>query len=198
MFEALGEKLTGALDKLKRKGALTEADIKAAMREVRLALLEADVNYKVTKRFIDRLSEKAMGADILKSLTPGQQVVKLVRDELAEVLGGQKSDLDLSKRPAVIMLVGLQGAGKTTLAGKLGLHLSKKRGRNPLLVAADVQRPAAIEQLKQLGDSLDLRVFSIEDGQASPLQIASESLKVAEHHAHDTVIIDTAGRLPSG
>lgn len=195
MFEALSEKITGALDKLKRKGALTEADIKAAMRQVRLALLEADVNYKVVKSFVERLSEKAMGAEILKSLTPGQQVVKLVRDELVEVLGGQKADLDFSKRPTVIMLVGLQGAGKTTLAGKLGLHLRKKKQKSPLMVAADVQRPAAIEQLKQLGASLEVPVFSVEDGQTEPPDIVRQALEQAQRNAHDVVIVDTAGRL---
>ena len=195
MFEALSEKITGVLTKLKRKGALTEADIKAAMREVRLALLEADVNYKVVKRFVERLSQKALGSDIMQSLTPGQQVVKLVRDELVAVLGSQRVDLDFSKRPAIVMLVGLQGAGKTTMAGKLGLHLNKKKAKKPLLVAADVQRPAAIEQLKQLGSALDLPVFSVEDGKTPPLEIARQSLETARRNAHDVVIIDTAGRL---
>jgi len=195
MFEALSDKITGVLDKLKRKGALSESDIDAAMREVRLALLEADVNYKVVKRFVERLSLKALGADIMKSLTPGQQVVKLVREELIGVLGGQKVDLDLSQRPTLIMLVGLQGAGKTTLAGKLGLHLRQKKQRKPLLVAADVQRPAAIEQLKQLGASLELSVFSVEDGKTAPLEIIKRSLEQAQRGAHDVVIVDTAGRL---
>jgi len=195
MFEALSDKITGVLDKLKRKGALSESDIDAAMREVRLALLEADVNYKVVKRFVERLSAKALGADIMKSLTPGQQVVKLVREELIGVLGGQKVDLDLSQRPTLIMLVGLQGAGKTTLAGKLGLHLRQKKQRKPLLVAADVQRPAAIEQLKQLGASLELSVFSVEDGKTAPIKIVKRSLEQAQRGAHDVVIVDTAGRL---
>lgn len=195
MFAALSDKITGVLDKLKRKGALTEADIKAALREVRLALLEADVNYKVVKRFVERLSVLALGDKIMKSLTPGQQVVKLVRDELVSVLGGEKSELDLSKRPAIIMLLGLQGAGKTTMAGKLGLHLRKNKQRKPLLVAADVQRPAAIEQLKQLGAALDLSVFSVEDGKTSPFEIVKRSLDEAQRHAHDVVLIDTAGRL---
>ncbi|HEY5596361.1 MAG TPA: signal recognition particle protein [Candidatus Bipolaricaulota bacterium] len=195
MFEALSEKITGVLNRLKRRGALTEADIQAAMREVRLALLEADVNYKVVKRFVERLTEKALGAQILQSLTPGQQVVKLVRDELTATLGGRKAELDLSRRPTVIMLVGLQGSGKTTMAGKLGLHLHKRRNRKPLLVAADVQRPAAIEQLKQLGTSLGLAVFSVEDGKTPPLEIVKRSLEAAQRNAHDVVVLDTAGRL---
>ena len=195
MFEALSEKITGVLNRLKRRGALTEADSQAAMREVRLALLEADVNYKVVKRFVERLTEKALGAQILQSLTPGQQVVKLVRDELTATLGGRKAELDLSRRPTVIMLVGLQGSGKTTMAGKLGLHLHKRRNRKPLLVAADVQRPAAIEQLKQLGTSLGLAVFSVEDGKTPPLEIVKRSLEAAQRNAHDVVVLDTAGRL---
>ncbi len=195
MFEALSEKITGVLTKLRRQGSLTEDDVKAAMREVRLALLEADVNYKVVKRFVERLSERATGAEVMESLTPGQQVVKLVRDELVQVLGGEKADLDLSRRPAPVMVVGLQGSGKTTTVGKLGLYLRKQGGKKPLLIAADVQRPAAVEQLKQLGASLELAVFAVEDGNTSPLEIIRRGLSHAEANAHDVVLIDTAGRL---
>ena len=158
-FEGLTEKLTSVFNKLRGKGHLSEADVKEAMREIRLALLEADVNYKVTKEFVAKVSEKAMGAEVMKSLTPGQQVIKIVQQELTELMGGQHAKLKVaSKLPTVIVLCGLQGAGKTTFAAKLGAYL-KKQGKNPLLVACDIYRPAAIKQLQVVGEQLNIPVF---------------------------------------
>ncbi|MCL0101061.1 signal recognition particle protein [Peptococcaceae bacterium] len=193
MFKSLAEKLQETFKKLKGKGRLTESDVNEAMREVKVALLEADVNFKVVKEFIKKVKEKAIGQDVLESLAPGQQVIKIVREELLELLGGTQSKVNFSQKPpTVIMLVGLQGAGKTTTCGKLA-NLLKKQGRKPLLVAADVYRPAAIKQLEVLGKQLDIPVFSM--GQESPANIAESAVKKAVEAGNDLVIIDTAGRL---
>ena len=193
MFESLGNRLQTVFDNLQRRGKLTEADVDAAMREVRLALLEADVNYKVVKSFISRVRERAVGYEVMRSLTPGQQVVKIVHDELVTTLG-EPGRLNLgAQSPAVIMLVGLQGAGKTTMAAKLALFL-RKQGRRPLLVAADVYRPAAIDQLETLGRQLDIPVYS-EGPDANPVKVAENAVKNAVRSGATTVIIDTAGRL---
>lgn len=193
-FEGLSERLQSALAKLKGKGKVSEADVKSAMREVRLALLEADVNFKVVKNFVSRVSERAVGQEVLKSLTPGQQVIKVVNEELTQLMGGEQSRLQLSSKPAVIMMVGLQGAGKTTSAGKLALHLRKQHNKQPLLVAGDIYRPAAIRQLEVLGKQVDLPVFSLGDKE-SPVSIAKAGLAHAKEAHQDVVIIDTAGRL---
>ncbi len=193
MFESLGNRLQTVFDNLQRRGKLTEADVDAAMREVRLALLEADVNYKVVKGFIARVRERAVGHEVMRSLTPGQQVVKIVHDELVTTLG-EPGRLNLGlQSPAVIMLVGLQGAGKTTMAAKLALFL-RKQGRRPLLVAADVYRPAAIDQLETLGRQLDIPVYS-EGPDADPVKVAANAVQSATRSGATTVIIDTAGRL---
>lgn len=191
-FESLGDKLKGVFNKLTGRGTLSEKDIKEAMRQVRLALLEADVNYKVTKEFVAKVSEKAMGAEVMKSLTPGQQVIKIVQEELTALMGGQHAKLTVaSKLPTVIVLCGLQGAGKTTFAAKLGLYL-KKQGKSPMLAACDTVRPAAVDQLKRLGEQTGLPVYS---GGNDPVQIAKQAKKTAEDAMYDTLIVDTAGRL---
>jgi signal recognition particle subunit SRP54 len=193
MFQSLSERLQATFKKLKGKGHLTETDVSEAMREVRVALLEADVNFKVVKEFVAGVKEKSIGQDVLSSLTPGQQVVKIVREELADLLGGVQSKINTApKPPTIIMLVGLQGSGKTTTCGKLA-NLLRKQGRRPLLVAADVYRPAAIKQLEVLGKQLDIPVFSM--GQINPVDIAKEAINEANASGRDLVIIDTAGRL---
>ena len=192
-FGNLSEKLNNIFGKLRSKGRLSEADIKQAMREIRVALLEADVNFGVVKQFIAAVSEKAAGEDIMKSLTPGQQVVKIVNDELIALMGGTNSKLEVSpKPPTVIMMCGLQGAGKTTMCGKLAMHLIKQ-GKKPLLCACDIYRPAAINQLKVVGKSVGAEVF--ERGTQSPVKTARQAIEYAEKNAFSTVIIDTAGRL---
>ena len=192
-FEGLTDKLQNAFRKLSSKGKLTEADVKTAMREVRMALLEADVTYLVVKDFVRKVTERAVGADILASLTPGQQVIKIVNEELTELMGGQNARLTYSPQaPTIYMLCGLQGAGKTTMAGKLGLMI-KKGGKKPLLVACDVYRPAAIKQLQVVGEQAGVEVF--ERGQGDPVQIAREAVEYARYYGRDPVIIDTAGRL---
>ncbi|AGB40598.1 signal recognition particle protein [Halobacteroides halobius DSM 5150] len=194
IFEGLSEKLQNAFDKLKGKGKLSEDDVKAALREVKLALLEADVNYKVVKGFISKIEERAVGHEVLDSLTPAQQVIKIVNEELTDLMGGTQSKISFaSNPPTVIMMAGLQGAGKTTTVGKLAKQL-KNQGKNPLLVAGDIYRPAAIKQLQVLGDRLDQPVFSMGDKQ-SPVDIAKAAINNAESNGHDVVIIDTAGRL---
>ncbi|MFQ5401144.1 MAG: signal recognition particle protein [Anaerolineae bacterium] len=193
MFESLGNRLQSVFDKLQRRGKLTEADVDSAMREVRLALLEADVNFKVVKGFISRVRERAVGSEVMRSLTPGQQVVKIVHDELIRTLG-EPGRLNLGMQsPAVILLVGLQGAGKTTMAAKLALFL-RKQGRRPLLVAADVYRPAAIDQLQTLGRQLDIPVYA-EGTDADPVDLCAKAVKHAVSTGATTVILDTAGRL---
>lgn len=193
MLESLAEKIQGALKKLSGKGRLSEADVKAAMREVRLALLEADVNFRVVKEFIGRVQEKAVGQEVLSSLTPAQQVIKVVQEELTELLGKEASRLERATHgTTVYMMVGLQGAGKTTTAAKLARLLAKE-GRRPLLVAADVYRPAAIDQLEVLGNKLKVPVFSM--GEQDPVAITRAALEKARREAYDPVLIDTAGRL---
>ena len=192
-FEGLTEKLQGAFKKLNSKGKLTEADVKSAMREVRMALLEADVNFLVVKDFVKKVTERAVGADIMGSLTPGQQVIKIVNEELTSLMGGQNARLTYSPQaPTIYMMVGLQGAGKTTMCGKLG-NLFKKDNKKPLLVACDVYRPAAIKQLQVVGGQVGVEVF--EKGQGDPVQIAKEAIEYARYYGRDPVIIDTAGRL---
>ena len=194
MFESLGEKLNNAFKKFRNKGKLTEADVKAGMREIKLALLEADVNFKVVRDFIKIVSERAVGAEVLESLLPAQQIVKIVNEELTRLMGGSQAKLTIaSKPPTVIMMVGLQGAGKTTHAGKLA-GMYKKQGKRPLLVAGDVYRPAAIKQLQVVGEKLDIPVFTMGD-KVSPVEIAKESIKYANQKGYDMVFIDTAGRL---
>lgn len=194
IFEGLSDKLQNAFGKLRSKGKLTEADVKTAMREVKMALLEADVNFKVVKDFVKVVQERCVGEEVLKSLTPGQMVVKIVNEELTALMGDVQSKLTYSSQPpTVIMMVGLQGAGKTTTSGKLGGYL-KKDGKSPLLVACDVYRPAAIKQLEVVGEKLDLPVFTMGD-QVSPVEIAKKALEHAKSHSNDVVIIDTAGRL---
>jgi len=194
-FEGLADRLQNTIQKIRGKGKVSEADVKEMMREVRLALLEADVNFKVVKDFVKKVSERAIGQEVLKSLTPGQQIVKIVNEELTELMGGEQSKIAASNRPpTVIMMVGLQGAGKTTTTGKLSLLLRKKYNRKPLLVAADIYRPAAIKQLQTLGKQLDMPVFSLGD-QVSPVEIAKQAIVKAKEDHQDYVLIDTAGRL---
>ncbi|WP_033543713.1 signal recognition particle protein [Planococcus sp. CAU13] len=194
-FEGLAERLQGTMTKIKGKGKVSEADVKDMMREVRFALIEADVNLKVVKEFVKKVSERAAGSDVMESLTPGQQVVKIVKDELTELMGGEQSKINFStKQPTVIMMVGLQGAGKTTTTGKLAGLLRKKHNRKPLLVAADVYRPAAVQQLETIGKQLTIPVFS-KGTDISPVDIARQAIEHAKAEHLDTVIIDTAGRL---
>ena len=192
MFDNLTNKLTDLFSKLRGKGSLSEEDVTAALREIRLALLEADVHYKVVKELTERIKARAVGEEVLGSLTPGQQVVKIVRDELTATMGGERSPLDLSRSPAVVLMVGLQGSGKTTSAAKLAIRL-KKEGRKPMLIAADVYRPAAVDQLETLGRSADVPVFSLAG--AKPADIVTRGLDWAETQLRDVVLVDTAGRL---
>lgn len=194
-FEGLAQRLQGTLQKIKGKGKISEADVKEMMREVRFALIEADVNLKVVKEFVKTVSERAVGQDVMKSLTPGQQVVKIVKDELTNLMGGEQNPIQFARKsPTVIMMVGLQGAGKTTTTGKLATVLRKRHNKKPLLVAADIYRPAAIQQLETLGKQLTMPVFSL-GTDISPVEITRQALAEAEKEHHDVVIIDTAGRL---
>ena len=193
LFSGLSEKLNHVFTKLTKKGTLTELEIKQAMREVRIALLEADVNLMVAKDFVNKVSEKALGQSVLKSLSPTQQVIKIVSEELTALMGSTNSKLNVSDNPpTVIMMCGLQGAGKTTLTGKLALHL-KKSGKKPLVVACDVYRPAAISQLKVVAKQADVEAY--DEGQGNPVKIAQNALEKAKKFGFDTVILDTAGRL---
>lgn len=193
LFESLSDKISGVFKRLKSRGKLSESDVKDCMREVRLALLEADVNYKVAKEFTSKVAERAIGENVAQSLTPAQMVIKIVNEELTNLMGGEKTRLNFSSRPpTVLMLCGLQGSGKTTHAAKLALML-KKQGRRPLLVACDVYRPAAIEQVKILGSQIGVHVF--EQGQENPVKISQNALKYAQDYGHDVLILDTAGRL---
>lgn len=193
-FEGLTEKLSSVFKKLRGKGRLSESDIKESMREVRLALLEADVSFKVVKDFVAKVSERAVGTDVLESLTPAQTIVKIVNDELTTLMGGTDSKITMSpKPPTIVMLVGLQGAGKTTNGAKLAGHMKSTQGKRPLLVACDVYRPAAITQLEVVGSQLGLPVF--QQGQGNPINIAKASIPHAVQHGNDVVLIDTAGRL---
>jgi len=192
-FEGLSNRLQDIFRKLRGKGKITEEDVKVAMREVRLALLEADVNFKVVKDFVSRIRERAVGQEVLQSLTPGQQIVKIVYDEMTELMGGSQSKLNFTgQSPGIIMAVGLQGSGKTTTVAKLGKML-KKQGKRPLFAACDVYRPAAIKQLQVLGEQVDVPVFSM--GKANPVDISRGAVEYARNHNRDVVILDTAGRL---
>ena len=194
-FEGLSEKLNAAFKRLRGKGRLTENDVREAMREVRLALLEADVSYKVVKEFVSTVTERAVGTDVLDSLTPAQQVVKIVNEELTNLMGGGTAKLSLANNgPSIVMMVGLQGAGKTTTTAKLAGYMKKMHSKRPLLAACDVYRPAAIQQLKVLGQQLDIPVFE-QGSDRSPVDIASDAVAHAKAHGNDVVIIDTAGRL---
>jgi signal recognition particle subunit SRP54 len=193
MFESLSARLQAVTERLRGKARITEADLDVALREIRLALLEADVNFKVVKDFVARVREQALGADLLSGLHPGQQVVKIVHDELVAVLGGERHALQLERRPSVVMLVGLQGSGKTTTAAKLAVRL-RKDGKRPLLVAADVYRPAAVDQLVQLGDQVGIEVHSRPVGTPA-LEVARSGLETARQRGLDVVLLDTAGRL---
>jgi signal recognition particle subunit SRP54 len=194
MFENLTEKFEKAFQTLKGEGRVTELNVAETMKEVRRALLDADVNYKVAKDFTDRVREKALGQDVLTAIKPGQLLVKVTKDELTELMGGQHRDVDLTGNPTVILIAGLQGSGKTTFSGKLALHLKSKRNRRPLLVACDVYRPAAIEQLKVLGGQVGAEVYT-EEGNKNPVQIAQNAIRHAREKGFNTVIVDTAGRL---
>ncbi|MCI6646980.1 MAG: signal recognition particle protein [Oscillospiraceae bacterium] len=192
-FESLSEKLSSAFKKLTGKGRLKEADVKEAMREVKLALLEADVNFKVVKDFVKRVTDRAVGTDILESLNPAQMVIKIVNEELIALMGSESQKLNISsKSPSIVMLVGLQGAGKTTNGAKLAGYM-KRQGKNPLLVACDVYRPAAIKQLETVGGQLGIPVF--QEGQGDPVEIAKHGIEYAKRHGQDLVFLDTAGRL---
>ncbi|MDO4203329.1 MAG: signal recognition particle protein [Selenomonadaceae bacterium] len=194
IFEGLADRLQETFKKLRGHGRLTEDDVNEAMRDVRMALLEADVNFKVVKDFVKKVKERAVGQEVLETLTPAQVVIKIVDEELTALMGGTQSKINISpKPPTIIMLVGLQGAGKTTSAGKLGVAL-KKKGKRPVLVAADIYRPAAIKQLQVIGSQLDIPVFSMPQG-TDAVTIAKSSIDFAEHRAADVIIIDTAGRL---
>ena len=193
MFESLGDRLQNALHKIKGYGKITEDNISEMMREIRLALLEADVNYKVVKEFTNTVKEKALGEEVASSINPGDLFVKIVKDELTELLGGESEPLNMKGNPAILMLVGLQGSGKTTTIGKLANFLRKKHAKKPLLVACDVYRPAAIDQLKQLGKQLNIEVY--EEGKKDPIEISNNAINYAKENNYDYVLIDTAGRL---
>ena len=193
MFESLGDRLQNALHKIKGYGKITEDNISDMMREIRLALLEADVNYKVVKEFTNTVKEKALGEEVSSSINPGDLFVKIVKDELTELLGGESAPLNMNGNPAILMLVGLQGSGKTTTAGKIANLIRKKNSKKPLLVACDVYRPAAIDQLKQLGKQLNIEVY--DEGKNNPVDIAFNAIKYAKENKFDYVIVDTAGRL---
>ena len=193
MFENLGERLQNVVHKVKGYGKITEDNISEMMREIRLALLEADVNYQVVKEFVANVKEKALGEEVQKSIKPGDLFVKIVQDELTELLGGESAPLNMNGNPAILMLVGLQGSGKTTTIGKLANMLRKKNHKKPLLVACDVYRPAAIDQLKQIGKQLNIEVY--EEGKNDPVEICRNALLYAKENGYDYVLIDTAGRL---
>lgn len=193
MFESLGDRLQNAIHKIKGYGKITEDNISDMMREIRLALLEADVNYKVVKEFTNTVKEKALGEEVASSINPGDLFVKIVKGELTELLGGEQADICLKGNPAVLMLVGLQGAGKTTAIGKLANFLRKKHAKRPLLVACDIYRPAAIDQLKQIGKQLNIEVY--EEGKKDPVEISRNAIDYAKENHYDYVLIDTAGRL---
>ena len=193
MLESLGDRLQNALHKIKGYGKITEDNISEMMREIRLALLEADVNYKVVKEFTNTVKEKALGEEVISSINPGDLFVKIVKDELTELLGGENAPLNLEGSPAILMLVGLQGSGKTTTIAKLANYLRKKHAKKPLLVACDVYRPAAIDQLKQLGSQLGIDVY--DEGKNDPVKIAENAINFAKENNNDYVLIDTAGRL---
>ena len=193
MFETLSDRLEKVVKNIKGHGKITEENIDPMLREVRLALLEADVNYQVVREFTSKVKEKALGEEVKKSLSPGEMFVGIIRDELEDLLGGEASPLNVEGNPAILMLVGLQGSGKTTTIGKLSNFLRKKHSKKPLLVACDVYRPAAIDQLKQIGKELNIEVY--EEGKGNPVEISLNAIKYAKEHGYDYVLIDTAGRL---
>ena len=192
-FESLSERLQESLKKIRGQATLTEENMDEMLREIRLALLEADVNYQVVKEFVNNVKEKALGLEVGKNLKPDELFIKLVKDELISLLGKEVAPLETKKYPTILMLVGLQGSGKTTTAGKLANYLRKKESKHPLLVACDVYRPAAIDQLKEIGKNLNIPVF--EEGKKEPLQIVKDALEYAKNNKNDYIIIDTAGRL---
>ncbi|MBQ6940780.1 MAG: signal recognition particle protein [Alistipes sp.] len=194
MFENLTEKLERSFKILKGEGRITEINVAETLKEIRRALIDADVNYKVAKNFTDEVKQKALGQDVLRSVKPGQMMTKIVRDELAALMGGTATDITLEGNPAVILIAGLQGSGKTTFSGKLAAHIKSKKGRQVLLVAGDVYRPAAIDQLKILGDTVGVEVYT-EPGNNNPVEIAENAIKYARQKSYNTVIVDTAGRL---
>ena len=194
MFERLTDRLEDAFKKLKGQGRITDVNVAETLKEVRRALVDADVNYKIAKEFTQEVKEKAIGEGVIKSVSPGQMMVKIVQDELTELMGGTKTDLDLSGDPSVILMAGLQGSGKTTFTGKLGYHLKNQKSKKPLLVAADVYRPAAIDQLQTLGEQIGAEVYTEQD-QKDPVQIAQNAIQHAKQNGHDVVVVDTAGRL---
>jgi signal recognition particle subunit SRP54 len=194
MFENLTEKLERAFKVLKGQGRVTEINVAETMKEIRKALLDADVNYKVAKDFTDRLKAKAIGQNVINAISPGQLLIKLAHDELRELMGGSKSDIELGGNPTIILMAGLQGSGKTTFTSKLAYHLKSKRGKNPLMVACDVYRPAAIDQLHVLGEQIGVKVFSNKE-EKNPVKIAKDAIKYAKENNHSVVIVDTAGRL---
>ena len=193
MFEYLGDRLTNAIKNIRRMGTITEENIGEAMREIRMALLEADVNYTVVKEFVANVKEKALGMEVQKNVKPDELFIKIVKDELISLLGGEVAPLETKENPTILMLVGLQGSGKTTTAGKLANYLRKKEAKHPLLVACDIYRPAAIDQLKEVGKSLNIPVF--EEGKKNPVEIINHALTYAKENKNDYIIIDTAGRL---
>ena len=194
MFENLSDRLDRSFKILKGEGKITEINIAETLKEIRRALLDADVNFKIAKKFTDDVKEKALGQQVLTAIKPGQLMVKIVKDELTELMGGKFTDINLKSKPAVILMSGLQGSGKTTFSGKLALMLKSKKGRHPLLVAGDVYRPAAIEQLKVLGSQINVQVYT-EEGSMDPVKIAKNAIAEAKKNGNDIVIIDTAGRL---
>ena len=193
MFEYMGDRLSKAIKNIKGMGRITEDNISEAMREIRTALLEADVNYEVAKEFVKTVKEKALGLEVEKSLKPDEVFIKLVKDELVSLLGGEYVELETKKNPTIIMMVGLQGSGKTTTSGKIAALVRKKHKKNPFLVACDIYRPAAIDQLKEIGKSLNIPVF--EKGKTNPVDIVNDAILYAKENNHDYIIIDTAGRL---
>ncbi|MDX2001707.1 MAG: signal recognition particle protein [Chitinophagales bacterium] len=194
MFENLSERLEGAFKMLKGEGRISDINIAASMKEIRRALVDADVNYKIAKEFTDKVKDKAMGQEVIKSVQPGQLIVKIVKDELAELMGGSAQDLNLKNTPSVILMAGLQGSGKTTHSGKLATYLKSKKSKNPLLVACDVYRPAAIDQLKVLGQQIGVEVYT-EEANQNPVSIAQNAIQHAKRTGKNVVIVDTAGRL---
>jgi len=194
MFENLSERLERSFKILKGEGVISEINVSETLKEVRRALLDADVNFKIAKQFTDTVKQNAMGQNVLKSVNPSQMMIKIVHDELVALMGGEKTDINIKTNPSVILVAGLQGSGKTTFSGKLAKYLKSKRGKNPLLVAGDVYRPAAIEQLKVLGSQIEVPVYT-EDGNLNPVEIARNAVREAKKNGNDVIIIDTAGRL---
>jgi signal recognition particle subunit SRP54 len=194
MFESLSERLERSFKILKGEGVISEINVSETLKDVRRALLDADVNFKIAKQFTDTVKQKAMGQNVLQAVKPSQMMVKIVHDELVELMGGEKSDINIKANPAIVLIAGLQGSGKTTFSAKLAKHLKSKRGKNPLLVAGDVYRPAAIEQLKVLGTQIEVPVYT-EEGSKNPVEIARNAVREAKKSGYDLVIIDTAGRL---